>query len=81
MKPYPLPRRDSLIGFIPVRNKARKPSRIGRIVDRARLTIRRIDAWSEGVHWATVADAIFFSVFLVSLFILYWLAYLMGWCD
>ncbi len=81
LKPVSLPRRNSLIGFIPVRGKARKPSLITRIVERVRRATRRIGAWSEGVHWATVADAIFFSVFMLSLFVLYWLAYLMGWCE
>ncbi|MDA8123491.1 MAG: hypothetical protein M0Z38_13125 [Deltaproteobacteria bacterium] len=82
MKPVSLPRRNSLIGFIPIRsNKARKPSLIARTVDRLRRSARRIGVWSEGVHWATVADAIFFSVFMLSLFVLYWCAYLMGWCG
>ena len=81
MKPVSLSRRNSLIGFIPTRSKARKPSLIARTVDRLRRSARRIGVWSEDVHWATVADAIFFSVFMLSLFVLYWLAYLMGWCG
>lgn len=81
MKPYSLPRRDSLIGFIPVRNKTRKPSRVGRIVDQARLTIRRIAVWSEGVHWATVADFVFVCGFLFTMWLLYWAAYILGWLE
>lgn len=65
--------------LFPIRSKTRKPSLIARIVEHVWRSARRIGVWSEDVHWATVADAIFFSVFMLSLFVLYWLAYLMGW--